>query len=295
MMGKRLWLTYALITTLFWGIWGAFTGLPTENGFPETLVYSVWAITMLIPAIVSMRQVNWQIQHDGRSIMYGMIIGLLGAGGQMILFYAVTLGPAYLIFPIISLSPVVTIILSFFMLKERISKRGVLGVLLALVALPLFDYSPEGGGDYGFLWFVLAILVLMAWGIQAFFMKLSQNSMTGESVFFYMTLSGILLIPVALSMTDFEQQINWGADGPLLAAGIQLLNSFGALSLVFAFRHGKAMVVSPLTNAGAPLITSIISMTVLGFMPGPYKIAGIVLAVLAALLLSIEPEDSTEA
>ncbi len=294
-MGNKLWLTYALITTFFWGVWGAFTGLPTENGFPETLIYSVWAVTMLIPAVVSMRQANWRIQHDGKSLMYGMIIGLLGAGGQMVLFYAVTLGPAYLIFPIISLSPVVTILLSFFMLRERVTRRGVLGVVLALVALPLFDYSPDGSGDYGFLWFVLAILVLIAWGVQAFFMKLSQHTMSGESVFFYMTLSGLLLIPVALAMTDFEQEINYGADGPLLAAGIQLLNSFGALSLVFAFRYGKAMVVSPLTNAGAPLITSIISMTVLGFLPGPYKIGGIVLAVLAALLLSIEPEDGVEA
>ncbi|MEQ8471972.1 MAG: EamA family transporter [Marinoscillum sp.] len=294
-MNKKLWLTYAVLTTLFWGVWGAFTGLPSENGFPETLTYSVWAITMLLPAIVSLRNVGWKVQHDKRSVIYGLTIGLLGAGGQMLLFYAVTLGPPYLIFPIISLSPVVTIMFSFAFLKERASRRGMIGILLAIVALPLFEYSQTGEtSESGVVWFVLALLVLAAWGFQAFFMKLSQNTMTGESVFFYMTLSGLLLIPVALLMTDFDQEINWGWDGPYLTAGIQLLNSVGALSLVFAFRYGKAIVVSPMTNAGAPLITAVISMTVLGFIPGPTKIAGIICAVLAAILLAMEPEPPSD-
>ena len=291
-MKSTYWLTYALLTTIFWGVWGAFTGRPAENGFPETLTYAVWAITMILPALVSLRGGGWKVQFDRKSIFYGSIIGFLGAGGQMILFYAVTLGPTYLIFPIISLSPVITIVLSFSFLGERATRRGLLGILFAVLALPLFEYS--GGGESeetGVLWFVMAILVLVAWGLQAFFMKLSQKTMTGESVFFYMAVTGLLLIPFALIMTDFDSEINWGWDGPWLATGVQLLNSVGALCLVYAFRYGKAIVVSPMTNAGAPLITAIISMLVLGFVPGPVKVAGIACAVLAAVLLALEPEQ----
>ena len=65
-------------------------------------------------------------------------------------------------------------------------------------------------------------------------------------------------------MTDFTQPVNWGADGPYLAAAIQLLNAIGALTLVYAFRYGQAIVVSPLTNAGAPLMTAVISLLVVG-------------------------------
>ena len=234
------------------------------------------------------------MQTDKKSIINGLIIGLLGAGGQMILFYAVTIGPTYLIFPIISLSPVITIVLSFLFLKERTGKLGTVGIILALLALPLFEYSggaEQTASENGLLWFILAILVLSAWGIQAYFMKFANQTMNAESIFFYMMISGIALMPVALYMTDFSQPINWGADGPYLAAAIQILNAIGALTLVYAFRYGKAMVVSPLTNAGAPLITSIISMIVLGILPGNYKIAGIVLAIIAAFLLAIEPEN----
>ncbi|MDX1768912.1 MAG: EamA family transporter [Arenibacter troitsensis] len=291
---KKPWLLYAIVATVFWGVWGAFTSVPSRNGFPDTLIYCVWALTMIIPAVFVLWRINWKLQRDKKAIVYGLIIGLLGAGGQMILFYAVTVGPTYLIFPIISLSPLITIVLSLLFLRERTGLLGIIGISLALLSLPLFEYSgdlnTEELDENGTLWFLLAILVLVAWGVQAYFMKLANSSMSAESIFFYMMVTGIMLIPIAFYMTDFSQEINWGWDGPYLAGAIQILNAIGALCLVFAFRYGKAIVVSPMTNAGAPLMTSIISLLVLGVMPGHYKIAGIVLAVIAAFLLAIQPE-----
>ena len=61
---------------------------------------------------------------------------------------------------------------------------------------------------------------------------------------------------------------------------------------MFAFRYGKAIVVAPLTNAGAPLITAVIALAVLGIMPQPLKLTGIALAFVAAALLAIEPEET---
>ena len=172
-------------------------------------------------------------------------------------------------------------------------KLGALGIVLALCSLPLFDYAGgAGAGAYGQLWFVPALGVLAAWGVQAFFMKLANATMDAESIFFYMTVWGLLLIPVALAMTDFSVPINWGLDGPYLAAVTQILNSVGALTLVYAFRYGKAIVVSPLTNAGAPLITAVISILLLGTVPTTTKIVGVALALVAAVFLAIEPEPA---
>jgi drug/metabolite transporter (DMT)-like permease len=115
--------------------------------------------------------------------------------------------------------------------------------------------------------------------------------MSAESIFFYMMVTGLMLAPVAWAMTDFNKPVNWSFDGPYLAAGIQLLNAIGALMLVYAFRYGQAIVVSPLTNAGAPLMTAVISLVAIGALPGPLKIAGIALACAAALLLALAPEE----
>jgi uncharacterized membrane protein len=291
-MKRRAGLVFALVTMTFWGVWGAFAGRPTEHGFPDTLVYVVWALTMIAPAAYALARAGMRLEHDGRSILFGVLIGLTGAGGQMLLFHALHTGPTYLIFPLIALSPIVTIAMSVGWLKERVSWIGGIGIVLALLALPLFDYEP-GGATHGFgvAWFFYSLIILVAWGVQAFFMKLANKTMSAESIFFYMTLMGLALIPLALYMTDFSQPINYGLGGPWLAAITQILNSVGALTLVYAFRYGKAIVVSPLTNAGAPLITALLSLALLGIVPQPLKIVGIVLAFLAAALLAIEPEE----
>lgn len=285
----RAWLFNALATVCLWGVWGAFSGLSPQHGFPETLVYCVWALTMIPPALIVLAQSGWKLDRNARAIGYGVAVGLLGAGGQMVLFYAVTQGPAYLIFPVISLSPVVTIALSFLFMGERTGKLGAFGILLALLALPTFDFAP-GGGAHGGSWLWMALIVMACWGLQAYFMKSANQLMSAESIFFYMTVTGLALIPVAWAMTDFSRPINYGADGPWLAAVIQLLNAIGALTLVFAFRFGKAIIVAPLTNAGAPLATAIISLIALGVMPGTLKLFGIGLALAASLLLAIEPD-----
>lgn len=288
------WLSFALATTLLWGLWGALTGMSIERGFPETLIYVVWSLTMIPPALIVLARAGWKLDTSPAAIFYGLAIGLLGAGGQLLLFYAVTIGPAYLIFPVISLSPVVTILLSLGLLGERTTRLGTLGIVLALVALPLFDFSPQGADGAGIGWFLLALLVMVCWGVQAFFMKFANTRMRAESIFVYMALTGLLLAPVAWAMTDWSRPINWGWDGPGLTAAIQLLNAVGALSLVFAFRYGKAIVVAPLTNAGAPLITAALALVIAGVVPGTLKIVALVLALVAAALLSFTTEAEGE-
>jgi drug/metabolite transporter (DMT)-like permease len=286
----KRWLIYALGTVVLWGVWGAFTGISAQRGFPETLVYCVWALTMILPAVIVLARAGWKLDRDWKAIAYGLAIGLLGAGGQMVLFYTVTTGPAYLIFPVISLSPLVTILMSFVFLRERTTWLGVIGVILAMIALPMFDFSPEAGFSSlasGGSWFPLALIIMACWGIQAYFMKLANNHMSAESIFFYMMIGGLMLVPAAWLMTDFSKPVNWGLDGPWLAAGIQILNAIGALSLVYAFRYGKAIVVAPMTNAGGPLITAVISLIVANVVPGELKIAGLILAFIASALLAL--------
>lgn len=139
-MKQRPWLLFALITMVFWGIWGALIEIPEKAGFPATLGYSVWALTMIPCAIVALFLINWKLEYDARSIFLGIIVGLLGAGGQLILFQALREGPAYIVFPVISLFPVITIFLSAALLKETTTRRHWIGIALALVAILLLSY-----------------------------------------------------------------------------------------------------------------------------------------------------------
>ena len=98
---------------------------------------------MISLAVYALSRVKWPLQRDARSLGYGMLIGVLGAGGQMLLFHAVRAGATSPIFPIISVSPVITIAMAFSLLKERTGMLGALGIVLALLAGVLLAIEPE--------------------------------------------------------------------------------------------------------------------------------------------------------
>jgi drug/metabolite transporter (DMT)-like permease len=285
-MNKKLWLLYALITTISWGVWGAFIEIPEKAGFPATMGYIVWALTMVPCSIVALMVIKWKLETDLRSILLGSTIGFLGAGGQLLLFQALRDGPAYIVFPLILLFPVLTIILSVVILKEKTGKRQWIGIVIALLAILFLSYQKPGESvAKGYLWLIFSVFVFVFWGIQAYVMRFSNETMKAESIFFYMMATGVILIPVAFLMTDFSQNINWSFKGPYLAAMIQVLNSIGALMLVYALRYGKAIVVVPLVGL-SPLITIVISLILYSVIPGPVLSIGLVMAVIAMLLLS---------
>lgn len=289
-MKNKLWLLFILITVVTWGIWGAFSGYQISHGIPDTVVYIAWAISMIPCAIAALVINKGKLNISGRAIGMGAIVGLLGAGGQLVLFKALTLGPSYIIYPFISMAPVVVITLASIFLKEKANKWQVAGIVVALAAILLLSLETgnEGGAVSGWLWIVLAVLVLLAWGIQGFFMKFANESMDAESLFVYMALFAVVLAPVAYFMTPdaatfFAQE---GAMTPFWSSfGIQILNSIGALTLVYAYRYGKAVVVSPMEGL-APMVTVLLSLVILHVIPNPLQIAGLVCAAFAMYALS---------
>ena len=111
-MKDKLWLLFILITVVTWGVWGAFSGYQIQNGIPDTVVYILWALSMIPCAIVALVINKGKFLCDTKSILLGCTVGLLGAGGQLVLFKALTLGPSYIIYPFISMSPVIVITLA---------------------------------------------------------------------------------------------------------------------------------------------------------------------------------------
>jgi drug/metabolite transporter (DMT)-like permease len=288
MLKTNNWISFVIIHVAFMGVWGALIEIPEKNGFPATLGYIVWAFTMIPAALVGLYNNKWKLEYDGRSILLGSLVGLLGAIGQLVLFITLKVAPAYLVFPLLSLTPVVTIILAVIFLKEKTGRLGWMGIGIAIVAIFLLSYQPKGDQMVeSRVWMLLAAIPLLAWGTQGFVMRFANETMKAESIFFYMMATSVVLIPVAWMMTDFSQPVNWGFKGPYLAGMIQILNAFGALCLVYAFRFGKAIIVAPMTTALSPVITVVISLAIYAVIPHPLIITGMLLAIFAAYLMGV--------
>src|SRR3954470_3938872 len=289
----RSWIFYATLLVLFWGVWGAFSALPaTKYGYPDEMIYSIWALTMIIPAAFILRGQRWD--RRPAATIYGLLIGLTGAGGQLILFQALTMGPAYLIFPIVSISPAITVVMAMVLLRERISTLAVVGLIAALAAIVLVSITSSDSDGSAGPWLPLAILICVAWGVQAYFMRKTATIGVNEATTFgWMAISALILIPVALIMvgglpTDFPWQ------APALTAVTQVLNAVGALFLVMALSRGKATIVAPTTNALAPALTIVVSLIAYQTLPTPYGAVGIVLALVGSTLMVYSDEKRGE-
>jgi len=286
------WLVLALLVPTFWGIWGGLTEIPEKwisPPFPPTLGYAVWSLTMLPFAAIALKKVGWKLEVSRRAILYGCAVGFSGALGQLILFWVLTQGPAYIIFPIICLSPVVTILLSATLLRERTYLLAATGIALSIPAIFFLSLQePVNSPVHGYVWLVWTIAIFFMWGLQAYFMKSSANCISSEGLFFYMTVTGVALAPVAVLMTNFTLPINWGMRGPWLTAAIQSFNALGCLLFVYAIRYGKAIIVVPMVNGLFPLVTIVLSLLLYHSIPTRYNLAGMILALAAIFLMAFD-------
>ena len=300
---KHNWLLYAIITMVTWGVWMTFSdptlgelylGIPKD--FPSEMVYVVWALSMIPCALFALNNIKFKLDVRPKTVALSMGVGLLGAGGQLVLFLALKYAPSYLVMPMISVAPIVTVILSSIFLKEKVSKLGILGIVLAFVAIICFAIpsDTDGGNAQGWLWIVLAAVVFICWGIQAFVMKLANNNTPdAESVFVYMAIAAVVLIPVAFLLKSPAELTAYGWAAPTKVFFVQILNAIGAFTLVYANRYGKAMVIAPLADACSPVICCLLSIVLLliarmDALPTIWQISGMVAAISCVLIFSRE-------
>jgi drug/metabolite transporter (DMT)-like permease len=205
------------------------------------------------------------------------------------------MGPAYLIFPIVAVSPAITVVMAMVLLRERVTKLAALGLVAALVAIVLFSITSGEDDVSTGPWLILAIIICVAWGVQAFFMrKAATIGVNDATTFGWMAITALALVPVALfSLGGIPTDFPWEA--PVLTAGTQLLNAVGALFLVMALSRGKASIVAPTTNALAPSLTIILSLVIYQTLPTPYGAVGIVLALIGSTLMVYSDEKRGEA
>lgn len=76
-----------------------------------------------------------------------------------------------------------------------------------------------------------------------------------------------------------------GVSRPLPCRGYQVLNSIGALCLVYAVRFGKAIIVVPMT-ALAPVLTITLSLILYRVIPNGVLVAGMIPASVAIYLMA---------
>lgn len=134
------WLGFSLLTILLWGVWGATSKLVTNQISPY--LYQILFTIGLLPLLplVARSQGSGPPANRNRGIFCAFCTGILGGIGNITFYKSLAAGgKASIVVPTTSLSPLVTVILAFLVLKERASGSQKLGLLLALGAIYLLS------------------------------------------------------------------------------------------------------------------------------------------------------------
>ena len=128
------WLYSSIIALICWGIWGVLAKLASRY-MEWSQVFVISSIASLIATVAVFVFFKPQIDVSSPGFNYSLLAGAAGSLAVVAFFAALGTGKASIVVPLTALYPVITIILSYLILSERISPTRGVGILLALAAI----------------------------------------------------------------------------------------------------------------------------------------------------------------
>ena len=136
------------------------------------------------------------------------------------------------------------------------------------------------------MWLVFAVLALVLWGITGVTQKLSTNRISSERSFLWFCWAMVALSAAVLLVAHPQ----WGLGRMVVICSIAggALNGLGAWTSFRALESGgKASIVISLISL-YPLLTVVLAVILLGERLTWMQTSGAVVAIAAAILLSLE-------
>lgn len=132
------WLPAALISLFSFGLWGFFTKLAIIYiDSKSALIFQTAGV--LIIGLIALASLDFKPSTDIRGLSFGLLTGLAYGVGCLFYFIAADKGKITTVVTLTALYPIITIILSFFLLREGIQTKQYIGIIFALMAIFLMS------------------------------------------------------------------------------------------------------------------------------------------------------------
>jgi drug/metabolite transporter (DMT)-like permease len=289
------WLFYSTVSMLIWAVWSLLSPLASQDlsGSMVQMLSSAGLVPFALLLLFSKNLKKYT--HLGKGVLLALATGVTAGLGNVMLYNALgSNGPASLVFPIISMAPLIPVLSAPFLFKERIRRLQAFGVVVALVAILLLNTTsstslPVASPGLFSGWMLYTLLALVIFGITFLTQKGATYFISDELSTVVFTV-GFLLLDVILLFTDRSLTWTIPARAGWVSVFIGLLMGAGALTLFTAYRYGKASIVTPFSQL-FPIITVLVAVPVYHEHIDSLRGIGIVAALLAGIILSLEKTE----
>jgi len=132
------WLPAALFALFSFGVWGLFTKLAIIYiDSKSALVFQT--IGVVIVGLITLSLLNFKPATDLKGLSYGILTGVAYGVGCLFYFIAADKGKIITVVTMTALYPLVTILLSYLLLREGINIKQFAGIGFALLAIYLMS------------------------------------------------------------------------------------------------------------------------------------------------------------
>jgi drug/metabolite transporter (DMT)-like permease len=290
------WLIYSTVSMLIWAIWSLLSPLASQNlsGSMVQMLSSAGLVPFAVLLLFSKNLKKYN--HLGKGVLLALATGVTAGLGNVMLYNALgSNGPASLVFPIISMAPLIPVLAAPFLFREEIRGLQAFGVVVALVAILLLNTTSSPSASVaapGFFskWMLYTVLALVIFGIT-FLTQKGATYFISEELCTIVFAAGFLLLDVILIFMDRSLTWTIPAKAGWVSVFIGFLMGAGSLTLFIAYRHGKASIVTPFSQL-FPIITVLVAVPLYHEHIDLLRGMGIVAALLAGVILSLEKTES---
>lgn len=132
------WKIYSLGALLLWGIWGFLGKIGSRDlSDRQFLTFAVLGFSCALPFLFLWTGRELVQVASGRAVAIAMLTGVISVGASLCYYMAISKGEVSRIVVVTSVYPVVTCILSYLLLGERLEWGQILGVVLCLAGVLL--------------------------------------------------------------------------------------------------------------------------------------------------------------
>lgn len=128
-----------IVMLLLFGVWGITAKLAMKQIGLQIVIWAQVASTAVFPLYFVLFKDMLPLKLETGAIVWALVTGALGIGGTIMLYLLLRVAPTSIIIPLSSLYPLITIVLSFLILREQITPQQWIGIAFALTAIALLS------------------------------------------------------------------------------------------------------------------------------------------------------------
>jgi transporter family protein len=132
------WLPAAFLCLFSFGLWGLFTKLTVIHiDSRSALIYQTIGVVFI--GVITLSMANFKPATDTKGLIYAILTGAAYGIGCLFYFIAASKGKIVTVVTVTALYPLITIILAFLLLKEAVSLKQWIGIVLAMASILLMS------------------------------------------------------------------------------------------------------------------------------------------------------------